>query len=824
MNLSALHPARRDAATTFFEMQNVVEQIASGTERKHVHLLGVCGCGMSALAHWLAQSGHRVSGSDRAADNSAVAEKLRGVGVSVTQGHPAELTVAPDLAVYSAAIAATHSELVALRKSGVPLARRGDFVASLVSARQGIAVAGTHGKTTTTAMIAHIFKRAGLKPSYYVGGEVPALGGSAERGAGDWFVAEADESDGTLASYHPQFGVILNIEEEHLDYYRDLSAIVSVFKTFASNVRGKLFFCSDDLGASRVCAEFSNAIAFGLSGGSEYGARHVKIEGGDSAFVVTHRGEPLGKVTLRIPGAHNVSNALGAAAVALEAGVTFDAVAAALGEFTGASRRFDRKFEGGGVTVVDDYAHHPTEVRATIAAARSLAKNRVVVAFQPHRYTRTRWLQHQFGSAFAMADKVFVTDVYAASEARISGVSGRTIFEAVRATGQRDVEYVEGLEELERRIELEAREGDLILMMGAGNITQVAEKVAADFGRRGAGVAAVEGTKAATATEGTASLNGHQSVFKIQQSSVAEMLRGMLSERAVVREREPMAGHTTLRVGGVADVWVEPADEMDLAALVKFCAERGVSLTRVGRGSNLLVRDKGIRGVVMRLSHPTFSRLEIRGERIFAGSGVWLRSIANAARDASLTGVEFMEGIPASLGGALRMNAGAMGRATFDTVESLRYMDANGEVVDLRREQIDASYRRCALFTGASGAKRIALSAVLRCERGDGAVIQETMQRYLVKRRASQPNAPSAGCIFKNPSAQLSAGALIESLGLKGTRVGGAVVSEAHGNFIVTHQGARAADVLELIAMIRAVAKEARGVELETEVEILGEE
>jgi UDP-N-acetylmuramate--L-alanine ligase/UDP-N-acetylenolpyruvoylglucosamine reductase len=806
-------------------MQNIVEQIASGNARKHVHLLGVCGCGMSALAHWLAQSGHRVSGTDRAADNSAVAAKLRRVGVAVTQGHSAELTVAPDVAVYSAAIAPTNAELAALKRAGVPLARRGDFVASLVSARQGIAVAGTHGKTTTTAMIAHIFKRAGLKPSYYVGGEVPALGGSAERGAGDWFVAEADESDGTLASYNPQFGVILNIEEEHLDYYRDLSAIVSVFKTFASNVRGKLFFCSDDLGASRVCAEFSNAIAFGLSGGCEYGARHVKIDGGDSAFVVTHRGEPLGKITLRIPGAHNVSNALGAAAVALESGVTFDAVAAALGEFTGASRRFDRKFEGGGVTVVDDYAHHPTEVRATIAAARSVAKNRVVVAFQPHRYTRTRWLQHQFGSAFAMADKVFVTDVYAASEARISGVSGRTIFEAVRATGQRDVEYVEGLEELERRIESEAREGDLILMMGAGDITQVAEKVAADFGRRSASAAvAVEGTEATTRAGATQTLNTQHSTLNIQQLGVAEALRRTLSERAVVREREPMAGHTTLRVGGVADVWVEPADEMDLAAVVKFCVERGVPMTRVGRGSNLLVRDKGIRGVVMRLSHPTFSRLEIRGERIFAGAGVWLRSIANAARDASLTGVEFMEGIPASLGGALRMNAGAMGRATFDAVESLRYMDADGEVVDLRREQIDATYRRCALFTGADGAKRIALSAVLRCELGDGAVIQETMQRYLVKRRASQPNAPSAGCIFKNPSAQLSAGALIESLGLKGTRVGGAVVSEAHGNFIVTHQGARAADVLELIAMIRAVAKQARGVELETEVEILGEE
>ncbi len=806
-------------------MQDIVEQIAGGSGRRHAHLLGICGCGMSALARWLAQSGHRVSGSDLAAGTSVVAEKLRRVGVAVTQGHSGELTVAPDVAVYSAAIAPNNPELVALKKAGVTLARRGDFVASLVNARQGIAVAGTHGKTTTTAMLAHIFNRAGLKPSYYVGGEVPVLGGNAQRGDGDWFIAEADESDGTLANYRPQFGVILNLEEEHLDYYRDLSAIESVFKQFASNTHGKLFLCSDDLGASRVCAEFGTAIAFGLSGGSEHGARHVKIEGGGSEFVVTHRGEPLGKIALRIPGAHNVSNALGAAAVALEAGVTFDAIARALGEFTGASRRFDRKFEGGGVTVVDDYAHHPTEVRATIAAARSLAKNRVVVAFQPHRYTRTRWLQHQFGSAFAMADKVFLTDVYAASEARINGVSGRTIFEAVRATGQRDVEYVERLDELERRIESEAREGDLILMMGAGSITQVAEKVAADFGKRTAGVVVAEpGTEATGTTEVTRTSKGEPVPISVQPLGVAETLKQLLSERAVVREREPMAARTTLRVGGFADVWVEPADESDLAAAVKFCAARGVPLTRVGRGSNLLVRDGGIRGVVMRLAHPTFSRVEIRGERIYAGAGAPLRGIVNAARDASLTGIEFMEGIPASLGGALRMNAGAMGRATFDAVESLRYMDANGEVVDARRGQIDASYRRCALFTGAEGAKAIALSAVLRCERGDGAVIQETLRRYSDKRRASQPNAPSAGCIFKNPSATMSAGWLIESLGLKGSRVGGALVSAAHGNFIVTHAGARAADVLELIAMIRGVAKEARGVELETEVEILGEE
>jgi len=299
---------------------------------------------------------------------------------------------------------------------------------------------------------------------------------------------------------------------------------------------------------------------------------------------------------------------------------------------------------------------------------------------------------------------------------------------------------------------------------------------------------------------------------------IADELAGRVSRATMIRHDESMAKHTTLRVGGPADVYVEPASEEDLAGVVKFCNEHDLSFSVIGRGSNLLVRDGGVRGVILCLAHAYFSRIEVTGERLHCGAGAKLKNVAVEAKRNGLSGVEFLEGIPGSVGGALRMNAGAMGGATFDVVETVRFMDHAGKIHERSRAGMPVEYRCCPLLKD-----HIALNAVFKCQPAPREEIEKRMKSFSEKRWASQPTAPSAGCLFKNPG-KIPAGKLIDDLGLKGTRVGGAVVSAEHGNFIMNEGKATARDILELITILKARVKEARGIELQTEVEIIGED
>jgi UDP-N-acetylenolpyruvoylglucosamine reductase len=300
-------------------------------------------------------------------------------------------------------------------------------------------------------------------------------------------------------------------------------------------------------------------------------------------------------------------------------------------------------------------------------------------------------------------------------------------------------------------------------------------------------------------------------------ASAYETLSSRLAEETVIRRNEPMDRRTTLRVGGQADVYVEPASESDLAAVLGWCAAQRVAHFVLGRGSNLLVRDGGIRGVVICLAHPVFARVTVDGDRLRCGAGARLKAVATEARRAGLAGLEFLEGIPGSVGGALRMNAGAMGAWMFEVVESVRCMDERGEIAEVPAAGMGPGYRRCEGLRG-----RIALGACLRGRTSDRQEIEERTQAYNAKRWKSQPAAPSAGCVFKNPPT-IPAGKLVDELGLKGTRVGGAMISEVHGNFIVNEGGARADDVLRLIALVQERARAVRGIELEPELEIVGE-
>ncbi len=768
--------------------QNDLRALLTGGSRK-AHLIGVAGSGMSGLARLLAQRGHHVTGSDLTEDPDP--EALRHPRIRRFRGHAAQHVTDPDFVSFSSAIPNDNPELLEAERRGIPIVRRARALAALIPPQQAIVVSGTHGKTTTTSMIAHIFCVAGKHPSFFIGSSVPVLGTNAAIDTGDIFVVEADESDGSMNEFQPEDFVILNIEAEHLDFYPHLEAIERAFHEVAQVTSGRVIYGADNAGASRVGKKFKHAVAFGLSERATWRAESIHAQKDRTEFDLVHGTERLGRIVLPVPGQHNVSNAVAALAVTLERGVHFADAAVALKTFEGANRRFQKLFEGNEFLVVDDYAHHPSEVKATIEAACQKMRKRILAVFQPHRYSRTKALHKEFGRAFAAADRVFITDVYAASETPIAGVDGNLIVASIATNGTQEerVIYEPDLWRLKERVGGEVKPGDLILVMGAGNIYQVSHQLAAEL-------------------------------------RVYEELKKLTSSETVLKRYEPMAKRTSMRVGGYAKLWVEPGNEKDLALILRYCSEskEGISpleararkVTFVGRGSNLLVKDTGISGVTIHLG--AFNRIEVKGERLYVGAGVRLKQVAMAAKKEQIAGLEFIEGIPGSVGGALWMNAGAMGSAFFDVVEKVRMMDMQGNLFEKTPSELDVRYRNCKGLAG-----KVAISAILKGRPGGAEEIAATLKKFEQKRWKSQPAAASAGCIFKNPDS-IPAGKLLDELGLKGMNFGKARVSDVHGNFIVNEGGATASDVLNLITMIKDRVRKERGIELETEVIVMGDE
>lgn len=747
---------------------------------KRIHLIGVSGSGMSGIAALCLALGHRVSGTDKAF--TVETGRLKSLGLNFASPADPEKVTDAELVIYSSAIRAGHPDFDAAKQLGKPMIRRADALAAIMGLKKGIVIAGMHGKTTTSSMAAHVLRVGELNPSHYVGAEIPILGVNAQWDpAGAWFVAEADESDGTIVGYHPEHSLVLNIEEEHLDHYADLQAIERAFRELLSHTSGTVFYCADDEHGARICGSHPKSISYGESRAARYRFEALHTKDFQSHFVVTRDGEVLGAITLNVPGRHNVSNATGVIALATELGVPFAKIAEALESFRGAKRRFEIKYRSERFMVVDDYGHHPTEIRATLASARQTGRNRVLTAFQPHRYTRTQALRDEFGRAFEETDILMVSDVYAASETPIPGVSGQTIVDAIaEQTGQEGCSFQPRREliaaELGRRIE----PGDLIITLGAGNIHEQGAILARDL-------------------------------------AVLDELLNVMGPGAI-KLYEPLSKHTTMRVGGPAQFWAEPETEEGFARLVRTCTDKQIPLFVMGRGSNLLVRDGGIKGVVAHLTRGEFKRLEVHEGLISAGAGVQQRALAIAARDAQIAGFEWFEGIPGNVGGALRMNAGAMGGETFRQVVSIRYVDAMGNFHTKTPAELEVKYRDVPVLS-----QNYAVSAIFRGTPGDPAEIAKKLEESMIKRRTSQPRESSAGCIFKNP-VTIPAGKLIDELGLKGMRVGGARVSEIHGNFIVNDGTATAKDALDLIGIVREKAHAARGLDLHTEVQIVGQD
>jgi UDP-N-acetylmuramate--alanine ligase len=448
---------------------------------QHVHFVGIGGIGMCGLAELLHNQGYRVSGSDLLV--ATTVERLRSLGIEVQVGHDAARLGDVDVVVYSSAVRPTNPELVEAERRKIPVIPRAEMLAEVMRLKDGIAVAGSHGKTTTTSLISHVLGTAGLDPTAVIGGRVLASDASPSTtrlGSGDLLVAEADESDGSFLRLTPVIAVVTNIDPEHLDHYGSYEALEEAFVTFANRVPfwGLSVLCLDQAGVQAILPRMSRRIAtYGFASQADLTATDVEADGLGVRFEVRRRGERLGPARIRLPGRHNVLNALATLSVALELDVSFATAADALESFLGIERRFEAKGEARGVRVVDDYGHHPAEIRATLAAAREIHSGRIIVAFQPHRYTRTRDLWDEFIPAFNHADLLLMTEIYPASEEKIPGVEVPPLVEAIRAHGHREAHFVADLDEVVARLVRVAEPGDLVITLGAGSIAALGARI-----------------------------------------------------------------------------------------------------------------------------------------------------------------------------------------------------------------------------------------------------------------------------------------------------------------------------------------------------------
>ncbi|MBU3699265.1 MAG: UDP-N-acetylmuramate--L-alanine ligase [Candidatus Kapabacteria bacterium] len=446
-----------------------------------IHFVGIGGSGMSGIAEILLSQGFAVSGSDLA--ESATTEHLASMGAVIYKGHAASNIEGAEVVVYSSAVRPTENpETLAALERKIPVIRRAEMLSEVSRLKYTLAIAGTHGKTTTTSMCGLVMMKAGLDPTVIVGGRLTGLGGSNARlGAGDWVVLEADEYDRSFLQLLPTIAVVTNIEADHLDIYSDLDDIKGAFTEFANKVPfyGAALVCLDDPGVRDVMPDIKRVIiTYGTTPQCDVRASNISYSEQSSAYDLTYRGEPLGRIVLNVPGEHNVLNSLAACGMALQCAVAPDVIRQALAEFGGVYRRFEIKGETpDGVLVIDDYAHHPTEIQATLEAARNGWNRRIVAVFQPHTYSRTRDFYKEFATSFDNADVIVLMDVYPAREQPIEGVSGRIIADAARDAGHRHVHYAERLEDVSETLKDLLRPGDILLTMGAGDVWRVGSKL-----------------------------------------------------------------------------------------------------------------------------------------------------------------------------------------------------------------------------------------------------------------------------------------------------------------------------------------------------------
>lgn len=725
-----------------------------------IHFIGISGAGMLPLSLCLKQSGSEVSGEDDGLTREAK-EILEANQISVA---PVSMIRADDVVVvYSSAVKHSHPSMVEAKQRAWKLVSRGKCLAEIAKQKRLIAVAGSHGKTSTTGILIDLLERLGENPSYVIGGLFATGKPPGKWSDSNWMIAEIDESDGTIEEFSPEITLILNADHDHHTQYETESEYRNVFKRLGERTTGKVILGDSLRESIGLCLNENKTV---------YPRRF------DDTAVQSNQIGRFSRLNQQI------------AMAALEV-AGFDGLRLCMKTFTPIRRRQSWHYFSPSLKVIEDYAHHPVEIAAIREGLRSAIPGKMIAVFQPHRYSRTLSLKNELAEELSKFDFVYLLDVYEASEEPVLGGTGKDLYRACKSKFDH-CDFVLDKEILLRRLADHAPTNgpQIIVFLGAGRTDEMAKRY-------------VENRSCQDPRWGT--------LF----SDIAKVA----NFDSKICSNESLDNKTTLRVGGAAEMYFEPASEGELVAALIACHRKRIPVFPLGRGSNIIVPDEGVSGLVIRLSHAYWKRFEVLSpDEIRVGSGMRIKELCGIACREGLEGFEFLEGIPGSIGGALRMNAGAMGGWMFDVVKSVRFAKRDGTVVEAVSADLSIGYRHCRELEDA-----IALDAVLAAKAIGQAEteLRKTIDVYQSKRKESQPREPSAGCIFKNPEGH-SAGRLIEELGLKGSVIGGAEISGVHGNFIVNRGGATSEDVIELIRLVRRVANTRRSIDLEPEALLYG--
>ena len=732
---------------------------------ERIHCVGSSGAGMLPLAICLAEAGHKVSAEDKSFSDEA--KSLLGEsGVDIVRNVLIDDSFA---VVRSSAVSMDHPSVAHAIKAGASVLKRGECLARMVAGKRLVAIAGSHGKSTTAAMLVDLARSSGEEVSYFVGARYESGAAPGRWFNSEWVIAEIDESDGTIEEFEPELSFVLNADWDHHATYTSEEAYIDVYRKLIRRTKHRAIVIRDleqhFSAESKKIDWIENPESSDQVSMDDWAA----LKGNDRT------------VNVRTSGEFNDTNARFALAGLKLMGFELkeDWI-----ELSRLNRRQSCKYLSPELCVLEDYAHHPREIEAVINAARAARDSELIVVFQPHRYSRTAALKSELAQALKFADRLYLVDVYAAFEEPIDG--GR-IEDLARECDEANIIQPE---EIGKELIVDDEEKRTILFLGAGKTDEYA-KAFADTLR----------------------------VKDDRWGSLFAELGDAAHLSVKLSRNETLASKTTLRVGGGAEMYFEPATLRELRVALRVCFEQRIPVSMLGRGSNLVVPDEGVEGLVIRLNGSYWRRIErLDSQRIRVGAGLRIKELCGAAARLGLEGFEFLEGIPGNVGGALRMNAGAMGGWTFDIVESVVFLKKDGTLVERKTEELEIGYRKCAELMDTVAIEVVLHSQSIEASQSN---IRSKIDTYAKKRKESQPREPSAGCIFKNPEGD-SAGRLIDGLGLKGTMVGGAAISETHGNFIINRGGATSSDVIELVRLARRVAKEKRGVELEPEVLLYG--
>ena len=756
---------------------------------KHYYFIGIGGISMSGIASVLVAQGNRVSGSD--ISDSPIIQRLKRQGIRINIGHNEEnISEDIDFVVTTAAIPPNNLELKKAKKLKIPIIKRSQMIGELMVQKYGIAVSGMHGKTTVTSMLTLILKEAGFDPTALIGSNLTEIGGNFYVGSSKYFVAEACEYNNSFLDFNPFIGIVTNIEPEHLDFFKNLDNIQKSFTKFLKSVNpeGMILANYDNQNIQKVLKNINheNIVTYGFDGNLNYRAFNIREKASEIVFDIRFQNKIAKDIKIHVPGEHNVLNATCAFALSCELGINIALIKEVLSNFKGAERRFELRGKINGINIIQDYAHHPSEIIATLEGARKFyPKGKLYCAFQPHQYKRTKTFLKDFARSFKNASLVIIPNIYKVSgrdtKSDIEAVSAEKLVQSVNKISH-NAKFIDGFEKTAEFLSKKLKYNDTLIIMGAGDINTLEDYLLKEFDY----------------------INKYYHLKKI------------LGPRT--KEKLPLAKYTTFKIGGPADLFYEARNMDELKNAVKEARGIKIPYMILGGGSNILISDNGFKGLVIKNS---CKKIKIDHNKVISESGVALSELVSKTQKIGLSGFEFGAGIPGTIGGAVWGNAGLPKKSIGDILVRALVLKKDNTCEEVKNDYFRFKYRKS--FLKRNENRDIILKAEFVLTWENPQKIKESITSLITERRTKQPlSFASVGSIFKNPS-QRFAGELLEKVGAKKMRVGKAQVSPKHANFIINMGGAKASDVKELIEKLKDKVKNKFSINLQEEINYVGE-